>query len=60
MKYFYKDDEDDREYKEVTLEMLKEYLKECNENIGNYYIPTITLYKVTTDALYFVHEIFEC
>lgn len=60
MKYFYKDDEDDREYKEITLEMLKEYLKECDENTGNYSIHTITLYKATTDALYFVHEVFEC
>ena len=46
--------------KEITLEMLKEYLKECDENTGNYSIHTITLYKATTDALYFVHEVFEC
>lgn len=60
MKYFYKDDEDDREYKEITLEMLEEYVKDCEENIGDYYVPTISLCKVTADALYFVYGVFEC
>lgn len=60
MKYFYKEDSDDREYKEITLEMLKEYLKECDENTSHYCFPIITLYKVTPDALYFVREIVEC